>query len=134
MREIKFRAWDKFNEVFLNEEDYAINFVGTVFQACLDEGVFNIVDNKNIILMQFTGLKDKNGVEIYEGDICIIKKCFTNGIDKLSDHLGEIKYTDDCHFMVIDKYLNSISPYEYKNNIENIGNIYENLGILEKNK
>ena len=117
MIEIKFRAWvdEKMQKTLTIRE---IGLLG-----------YKISDNA--ILMQYTGLKDKNGVEIYEGDIIKIEKCFTNGVDKLSDHIGEIKYLN-CRFMATDEYLNSLCPYTYKNQIEVIGNIYENPELLRE--
>ena len=126
MREIIFRVWDKYDKIMVygDNENYNI-------ELSIDGG-FSIEkyevrkpdpkerwyckERKDYILMQYTGLKDKNGKEIYEGDIfnmiykgeCVSEKNIVN----LADFLGG-------HYWTTHKG-NSDPIYEI------IGNIHEN--------
>jgi len=119
MREIKFRAWDKRNKKMvkvmrlwfpMEEEEKTVNPEIEYWEDNNDESY----DIETFILMQYTGLKDKNGVEIYEGDI--IKWYFTRYPSaRKQKRIDEVKFIMGA--FVPDVWRNQ----EY----EVIGNIYE---------
>ena len=69
-REIKFRVWDVKRERFLPDDMFAVNSRGLVLVS--ESGWYKDLENTNAdeyVLEQFTGQKDKNGVDIYEGNL-----------------------------------------------------------------
>jgi len=119
MREIKFRAWD-------GERIKEVTGVGWI-----DNEIDYIMTPKysgpasDFKLMQYTGLKDKNGREIYEGDI--VKYPHIVGFDDI----WKVEFSNGS--FVIRETIVKISLRElaHKNNLEIIGNIYESPGLLE---
>ena len=121
MREIKFRAWCKcYDTMIFSEKYYTKRNFGYDFYC--DSTGFK--DDKHII-MQYTGLKDKNGKEIYEGDIVQDFQKFNADVKFMN---GAFKYcsSDGCPV----EFLNIVSIMEDK--LEVIGNIYENPELLRE--
>ena len=116
MREIKFRAWDKSNKEMNNIE--SINFQERrVYKDIVSYRKFNDIE-----LMEYTGLKDMDGKEIYEGDIVIhhSKMC------KI------IFNVEEARFVLRDDEFELEIPFTNNNNkrMEIVGNIYENPELL----
>ncbi len=132
MREIKFRAWDKVDKMMdtVVEMHYGTDnklcWIAIPRQMTEDEWQLEQreVDDKDIILMQFTGLLDRNGKEIYEGDIIkSLKNCMFDEGYEVADVLfqgGAFKYRSVNLKTVVDGF-----------KAEVIGNIYENPELLE---
>ena len=123
MREIKFRAWHKEKKIM--GEVLGIDILHKeIFFSNEDVDCYEHTDFKDIELMQYTGLKDKNNKEIYEGDI------FHIGSKKI---LYVVEWID-CGLKGRQIKNKSWIGLDYwKDDIEVIGNIYENPELLEEN-
>ena len=149
MREIKFRAWDKKRKKLL--EVLEIKWISAdkpyFSLLCYDYEEYEIADNCdsiNCILMQYTGLKDRNSKEIYDGDILSTdggkedngQVVFQGGAWQIST------WNPDYHSYGIDGKGEEVWPVEWEEdlrlldespiwNCEIIGNIYENPELAE---
>ena len=131
MRERKFRAWHKEKKKMLSYgELFNIDCSGEYPFLALAAGHYeDCIEPLKVELMQFTGLQDKNGVDIYEGDILIYQHMF---VDKksVSEVIWNEKYSGFASY-VEDDERRYILEKELKNQFEIIGNIYENPELLE---
>ena len=122
MREIKFRIWDDKLKVLytpeMNEE------VKDLWELPKMKGGILKVD-EDVLIMQFTGLQDKNGKDIYEGDILI---WYVNGITRTAPLIYDDQFA--CFWMTKSKEGYFIANDFGRGEYEIIGNIYENPELL----
>ena len=127
MNEIKFRAWDNENKEMLKVQE--LDFEDTLYGGRLairTDQYNDYFDLEDMILMQYTGLKDKNGKEIYEGDI--IRATKRTDLE-LNYHNFKVFMHNGCYMFGNYNAHEFFDKFNFK---EVIGNIYENKDLLEK--
>lgn len=128
MRKIKFRAWLKEDKKMVNVE--TMDFTDKSIQYLKRSEIINVYILRresfdDVELMQYTGLKDKKGKEIYEGDIVILN-------DAEEESRCVVKYKYGSYILVDGDLRENLSNVEDRF-LEVIGNIYENKNLLEEN-
>jgi len=120
MRDIKFRAWDNYNSGFIDDFYFGTN--GSIIKYSSAQGRYYELNKGNYVICQYVGLHDKNGKEIYEGDIVqwdYYKK----------KRIGKVAYSGVGFWVIgcLDVLSELFARYK---NLEVIGNIYENSELV----
>jgi len=132
-REIKFRVWNKSTNKWVHGPNEEVNLFG----ECILLGGFmrgvGILELNDCEILQYTGLKDVNGKEVYEGDI--IKIYVSDDPEDLQWELGSVTYKECCF------WLDNKSPqmlYDFIEDdrlmIEIVGNIFENPDLIKDDR
>lgn len=118
---VEFRAWDESDNKMIGWQ--------FLLHGCNLKNVFKAPEQCGLVLMQSTGLKDKNGVEIYVGDICSVE---VNMWGALVTRTGEVTFNEyDLQFQIMSGNDWAFFTKEYFEKCEVIGNVYQNSELLE---
>jgi uncharacterized phage protein (TIGR01671 family) len=125
MRELKFKFWNKLARRFQPPSKYAIQgdgmYVSYDYEMMAWDDPSSFGDSI-LVPCQYTGLKDKNGKEIYEGDILSYE-----GIHKVGNGVSIVSF-DDGSFMIDE----DIASKDWAVEHEVVGNIFENSDLLKQ--
>ena len=141
-REIKFRAWDKANKEWIYKfgvDSRGTNQINNIIYPYDRDMSYPRTVNNEWVIMQFTGLKDKNGKEGYEGDI--VKTDNKGSLPVIEDENRVIEFRDGCWCFNAGRYDNGdfirFGFWTASNNesnqlkqIEIIGNVFEHPNLL----
>jgi uncharacterized phage protein (TIGR01671 family) len=146
-RTIKFRAWDKASKRYIDPEYLYTNSKGEIVTVVDNyENHYSLLDD--VILMQFTGLTDKNGKEIFCGDV-VKRTTFTRDGEEQMTSIGEVVYKAPSFGMKLAEYKDWVEPLtdgefqetgydgmgtEVDFKYEVIGNIFEDNNLLKESK
>lgn len=120
MKELNYRVYDKTEKCY-SDKAFSIDQLGLCYVQD-EDGYWEEADEERYIVEQYTGLKDKNGKEIYEGDIVSVRnKNRKNEYDIGVVEFGKAAFR--CPFL-LGKY--------HSGQVEVIGNVHENYDLLEK--
>lgn len=121
----KFRAWDKGLESMIPVEmidfEYGMINVNAAWRTF-----------EEIELMQSTGLRDKNGVEIFEGDVLLHTSLSVNYSDTYWHSYVQVYRMSSGAYRIKGKHIYDTELMSARNRLEVVGNIYQNQNLLEK--
>ena len=134
MRTIKFRFWNKIARRFQPAGKYAIDGEGKLVYYDYELGAYQDPEdfsNTIIVPQQYTGLKDKNDKEIYEGDIVHYVFDGASHPKEAQDKYLTCVYDPDFGLFCFDDADSSYYWAEIQGYVEMIGNIFENNKLLK---